>query len=84
MTTGSGGPSDDQQEASADFVAQRLLVFARTLTSDAMSTPTSDEVSAFLELIPQLVGQIDRKVLQGLIGLQTSASGQKRPWRRSG
>ena len=79
MTTGSGGSSDDQQAASADFVAQRLLVFARTLTSDAMSTPTSDEVSAFLELIPQLVGQIDRKVLQGLIALQTSASGQKRP-----
>jgi hypothetical protein len=79
MTTGSGGSSDDQQTASADFVAQRLLAFARTLTSDAMSTPTNDEVSAFLELIPQLVGQIDRNVLQGLIALQTSAAGQKRP-----
>ena len=79
MTTGSGRSSDDQQAASADFIAQRLLAFARTLTSDALSTPTNDEVSAFLELIPQLVGQIDRKVLQGLAALQTSASGQKRP-----
>jgi len=79
MTTGSGGSSDDQQAASADFVAESLLVFARRLTVDALSTSTSDEVSAFLELIPQLVGQIDRNILKGLVALQMSASGLNRP-----